>query len=95
MKIEDWLDIFIYQKKIKDFSEYNSLNEERQKVINQSLIRIDNYFEEIYKDKEGNIDKSYFHYFLVLIYNLRRFLWISEKRNPKKKIIKNIRKLIL
>ena len=95
MKIEDWLDIFIYQKKIKDFSEYNSLNEERQKVINQSLIRIDNYFEEIYKDKEGNIDKSYFHCFLVLIYNLRRFLWISEKRNPKKKIIKNIRKLIL
>ena len=85
MKIEDWLDIFTYQKKIKDFSEYNSLNEERQKVINQSLIRIDNYFEEIYKDKECNVDKSYFHYFLVLIYNFRRFLWIKEKRNSKNK----------
>ena len=74
---------FYLSKKIKDFSEYNSLNEERQKVINQSLVRINNYFEEIYKDKEGDVDKSYFHYFLVLIYNQRRFLWIKEKRNSK------------
>ena len=85
LKIEDWVDIFLYQKKFKDYFGFNSMNQNSKKIIKENIIRIDYYFEEIYLDNKGNADKSYFHCFLLLIYNLRRYLMIKEKRNCRKK----------
>jgi len=85
LKIEDWIDIFLYQKKFKDYFGFNSMNQNSKKIIKENIIRIDYYFEEIYLDNKGNADKSYFHCFLLLIYNLRRYLMIKEKRNCRKK----------
>ena len=85
LKIEDWIDIFLYNKKLKDCSFFNSLDLVTQKIIKENIIGIDYYFEEIYSDNNGNIDKDYFHCLLLLIYNLRRYILIKEKRNCQKK----------
>ena len=85
LKIEDWVDIFLYQKKFKDYFGFNSMNKNNKKIIKENIIRIDYYFEEIYLDNKGNADKTYFHCFLLLIYNLRRYIMIKEKRNCRKK----------
>ena len=85
LKIEDWVDIFLYQKKFKDYFGFNSINKNNKKIIKENIIRIDYYFEEIYLDNKGNADKTYFHCFLLLIYNLRRYIMIKEKRNCRKK----------
>ena len=85
LKIEDWIDIFLYQKKLKDFFGFNSINKNSQKIIKENIIGIDYYFNEIYLDNQGNEDKAYFHCFLLLIYNLRRYILIKEKRNCSKK----------
>ena len=34
LKIEDWVDIFLYNKKLKDCNCFNSLNLSNQKIIN-------------------------------------------------------------
>ena len=85
LKIEDWVDIFLYNKKLKDCNCFNSLNLSNQKIIKENIIGIDYYFEEIYLDNKGNINKDYFHCFLLLIYNFRRYILIKEKRNCQKK----------
>ena len=85
LKIEDWVDIFLYQKKFKDYFGFNSMNKNNKKIIKENITRIDYYFEEIYLDNKGNADKTYFHCFLLLIYNLRRYIMIKEKRNCRKK----------
>ena len=85
LKIEDWVDIFLYNKKLKDCYFFNSLDLATQKIIKENIIGIDYYFEEIYSDNKGNIDKDYFHCLLLLIYNLRRYILIKEKRNCQKK----------
>ena len=85
LKIEDWVDIFLYRKKLKDYFAFNSINQNSQKIIKENIIGIDYYFQEIYLDNKGNADKKYFHCFLLLIYNLRRYVMIKEKRNCQKK----------
>ena len=85
LKIEDWVDIFLYRKKLKDYFAFNSINQNSQKIIKENIIGIDYYFQEIYLDNKGNADKEYFHCFLLLIYNLRRYIMIKEKRNCQKK----------
>ena len=85
LKIEDWVDIFLYRKKLKDYFAFNSINQNSQKIIKENIIGIDYYFQEIYLDNKGNADKEYFHCFLLLIYNLRRYVMIKEKRNCQKK----------
>ena len=85
LKIEDWVDIFLYRKKLKDYFAFNSINQNSQKIIKENIIGIDYYFQEIYLDNKGNADKEYFHCFLLLIYNLRRYIMIKEKRNYQKK----------
>ena len=84
LKIEDWVDIFLYNKKLKDCNCFNSLNLSNQKIIKENIIGIDYYFEEIYSDNKGIVDNDYFHCFLLLIYNLRRYIMIKEKRNFQK-----------
>ena len=85
LKIEDWVDIFLYRKKLKDYFAFNSINQNSQKIIKENIIGIDYYFEEIYSDNKGIVDNDYFHCFLLLIYNLRRYILIKEKRNCSKK----------
>ena len=86
LKYEDWVDIFIYKKELEDFDEYNSLDENQRKIIKENLDRLDNYIYKIYKkdnDKTAN-DKIYFHSFCLLIYNLKTYLSLKEKRVRKK-----------
>ena len=78
LRIEDWLDIFIYKKELNDFYKYNLLDKNQKIKIKNNLVRIDNYLNEIYQD-----DKIYFHIFCLLIYNLKRYLSLKEKRNRK------------
>ena len=80
LTIEDWLDIFIYKKELKDFKKYNLLDNSQKNKIKNNLVRIDSFLNEIYQE-----DKIYFHIFCLLIYNLKRYLSIKEKRNRKKK----------
>ena len=82
--IEDWLDIFLYKKKLKDCFGFKTMNKNAQQIIKENLIGIDYYFDEIYLDNKGNVDKVYFHCFLLLIYNIKRYILIKEKRNCKK-----------
>ena len=82
--IEDWLDIFLYKKKLKDCFGFKTMNKNAQQIIKENLIGIDYYFDEIYLDNKGNVDKVYFHCFLLLIYNVKRYILIKEKRNCKK-----------
>ena len=65
--------------------EYNLLEENQIKIIKVNLDRFDNY---IYKnDKKDNSktanDRIYFHSFCLLIYNLKRYLALKEKRVRK------------
>ena len=47
LKIEDWLDIFIYKKEIENFINNKQLYNYKINIIKESLIRIDNNFFEI------------------------------------------------
>ncbi len=82
--IEDWVDIFLYKKKLKDCFGFKTMNKNAQQIIKENLIGIDYYFDEIYLDNKDNVDKVYFHCFLLLIYNVKRYILIKEKRNCKK-----------
>ena len=79
LKLEDWLDIFLYKKELNDFADCNALNENEKNIIKKNLVRIDFYFTQLYKD-----NKIYFHCFIILIYNYIRYLMIKEKRIHKK-----------
>ena len=75
--IGNWLDIFIFQKEFnEDFDDFNSLNNIKQQVIMNNLIRIDSILLSIYEN-----DKIYFYCFLLLIYNYRRFFMLKDGRN--------------
>ena len=43
LKIENWLDIFIYKKEIDNFIGNNRLNQIKINILKKSLIRIDDY----------------------------------------------------
>ena len=79
--IEDWVDIFLYKKKLKDCFGFNTMKKTDQQIIKENLIGIDYYFDEIYLDNKGNVDEVYFHCLLLLIYNVKRYILIKEKRN--------------
>jgi len=81
LKIEDWLNIFTYQKELDDYA-VNSLNEQKLCIIRNSLIRIEQ-IDLIKNDKES---KNFFHCFCILIYNFKAFLNKKERRKREKKI---------
>ena len=64
LKLEDWLDIYLYKKEIDNFIE-----------IRESLIRIDNTFLEMKK-----VDKLYLNCFTLMIYNYKRYFSNKEGR---------------
>ena len=79
--IIDWLEIFLYKKRLEDFDKYNSFDKSKKNKIKENLERIDKYINKIYKK---NKNKIYFHCFVLIAYNLYRFLIIKEKRNKNK-----------
>ena len=64
LKLEDWLDIYLYKKEIDNFIE-----------IRESLIRIDKTFLEMKK-----VDKLYLNCFTLMIYNYKRYFSNKEGR---------------
>ena len=74
LKIEDWLNIFIYQKELNDFHSFNYLGESQKKIIEESFIKIDDIFDKL--SEEGDL---YFFCFLLLIYNYKRYFLIITK----------------
>ena len=78
LKIEDWLNIFIYKNEIDNFINSKELNDNKINIIKDSLIRIDDDFIDMKKD-----DKIYFHCFALMIYNLRRYFIMKEGRTTK------------
>ena len=67
LKLEDWLDIYLYKKEIDNFIDSNEIRE--------SLIRIDNTFLEMKK-----VDKLYLNCFTLMIYNYKRYFSNKEGR---------------
>ena len=80
LKIEDWLNIFIYQKELNDFHSFNYLGESQKKIIEESFIKIDDIFAKL--SEEGDL---YFFCFLLLIYNYKRYFLIKRERQGKDK----------
>ena len=78
LKIEEFLNIFTYQKDLNDYVK-NTLNKDQILIIRNSLIRIDEI--DIIK-KEGKI---FFHCLLLIIYNFKDFIDNKERRNRYKK----------
>ena len=73
--IKDWLEILLYKKTLKDFDKYNLFDKIKKNKIKENLERIDKYIDKIYVT-----DKIYFHCFILIAYNLNRFLMSKEKR---------------
>ena len=78
--IKDWLEIFLYKKDLKDFDKYNIFNKVQRNKIKENLERIDKYINKIYKN-----NKIYFHCFVLIAYNLNKYLQNKETRNRNEK----------
>ena len=79
--IKDWLDLLLYKSDLKDFHKYNSFDKTQKNKIKVNLERIDKYINKICKKRK---DKIYFHCFILIAYNLSRFLILKEKRKKTK-----------
>ena len=77
--IKDWLDLLLYKTNLKDFDKYNLFDKTQKNKIKVNLERIDKYINKICKK-----DKIYFHCFILIAYNLSRFLILKEKRKKTK-----------
>jgi len=75
LKIEDWLDIFIYKKEIDNYFNNNQLNQIKINKIKENIIRIDDLLVKMYKD-----NKLYFHCFTLMIYNFKKYFLSKEGR---------------
>ena len=78
--IKDWLELFLYKKDLNNFDKYNSFDKSKKNKIKENLERIDKYTNKIYK-KNKSKNKIYFHCFILIAYNLYRFIILKEKRN--------------
>ena len=76
IKIGDFFYVYIYQKDIKDFLEFNNLNSNHKRIIKNNLVRINDCLNKIISK-----DETYFQCLVMLIYNFRRFLMNQERRN--------------
>ena len=76
IKIGDFLDIFIYQKKLKDIFNYNQLNKKQNQILENNSAKFSDYLQKFYIN-----DETYFQCLVLLIYNFRRYLLVKERRN--------------
>ena len=81
LNVGNFLDIFIYQKELNDFYDFNLLEEGEKNIIRNGLIRVDLLFNEI-KD-----EANYLFCFILLIYNYKRYYLIKQSRSSSKKNI--------
>ena len=79
LNLENWLDIFIHQKELDDFPQFKLLNKNEAVIIEESLVRLENFLEEL--NKEGEV---YFLCFILLIFNYRRYYSIKQERKRNK-----------
>ena len=80
LNIEEYIDIFIHKKKLKDFPSYSLLRKEQKNLIKGNIGTIEKYINKIYQD-----DKKYFYCFSLIIYNFRKYITNKESRNRQKK----------
>ena len=78
--IIDWLEIFLYKKDLSELKKFNLLNDDKKDKIEKNLERVDKYINKYFKN-----DKNYYHCFILIIYNLKRYLINKEARNRNKK----------
>ena len=87
LSIEEWLNIFTYQKDIEYYTNAKDLlNEEQISIISKNLIGIDSLLLEFINSKDFN--KNYFHCFIILIYNLKEYISKKEIRKTDTKMEK-------
>ena len=85
IKIEDWLDIFIYKKDLEISDNNETLKDFEINIIKKNMIRIDEIEDENLLEICEN-DKLYFHCFMLILYNLKRFFEIKIGRKEKRKL---------
>lgn len=78
--IIDWLEIFLYKKDLSELKKFSLLNDDKKDKIEKNLERVDKYINKYFKN-----DKNYYHCFILIIYNLKRYLINKEARNRNKK----------
>ena len=82
IKIEDWLDIFVHKKELEFHNDVSDLKYYQIDMLKENLVRIDeidnNGLYDIYEN-----DKLYFHCFMLLLYNFRRFFELKEDRKKE------------
>ena len=85
IKIEDWLDIYVCKKELEFHVDIDDLKDYQIDMIKENLVRIDeidtNGLYEMYEK-----DKLYFHCFMLLLYNFKRFFELKEDRKEKRKL---------
>ena len=79
INLDNWLDIFIHRKELNEFPQFNILDINQARIIEKSLVRIEDYFDEL--SEEGDI---YFFCFILLIYNYKRYYLIKPEKNRKR-----------
>ena len=85
MTIEDWLNIFLHKQELENIvAKKKSLNGKQINLIKENITKIDDCIIDIYEK-----DKEYYHCFMLMIYNFRKYYSIKEPRNRKEKIEKN------
>ena len=82
LNLEDWMDIFIHKKDLNDLLSFYLLDNEQRRIIEESFIRIEDFFEELMA--EGDI---YFFCFILLIYNYKRYYSVKQERKSKNRKI--------
>ena len=85
IKIEEWLDIFIHKKELEFHDNIGDLKDYHIEMIKENLVRIDEIDTNSLHEMSQN-DKKYFHCFMLLIYNFKRFFEQKEGGQEKTKI---------
>ena len=79
LNLEDWMDIFMYKKDLNDLLSFYLLDSKQRKIVEESFVRIENFFEEL--STEGDV---YFFCFILLIFNYKRYYSVKQERKSKK-----------
>ena len=75
LKISDYIELFLHQK---DFEELETLDVNQKQIIENNLKRIEKYYND-----EDKLDINDFHCFALVVYNLKRLLFIKEIRKSR------------
>ena len=75
LKISDYIELFLHQK---DFEELETLDVNQKQIMENNLKRIEKYYND-----EDKLDINDFHCFALVVYNLKRLLFIKEIRKSR------------